>query len=118
MQNPLVKFLPAILDPNADIRPGWRGHAFTLAAGEQLFGLVSSKTSSSVTLKLPDACLRTLTHSELQSLRSQNAPRGSAAAATILQQIYCADFSRKNTRKTGMSAALISAGTSQMEFHW
>ena len=71
-QHPPEKLLRAILDPNADIQPGYTGYTCTLTSGEQLFGLVTSETSNSVTLKLPDASVRTVTRSEIQSLQSQN----------------------------------------------
>jgi putative heme-binding domain-containing protein len=72
IQHPPEKLLRSILDPNADIQPGYTGYTCTLASGEQIYGLVSTETANSVTLKLPDASQRTIPRNDIRSLQSQN----------------------------------------------
>ena len=81
--HPPEKLLASILDPNADIQPGFNAYTCTLKSGEQLYGLVAGETANSVTLKLADSTTRTVLRGEIASLRSQNLslmPEGLEAA--------------------------------------
>lgn len=71
IEHPPEKLLASILDPNADIQPGFHAYTCTLRSGEQLYGLVAAETASSVTLKLADATTRTLLRTEIATLQSQ-----------------------------------------------
>jgi putative membrane-bound dehydrogenase-like protein len=83
--HPPEKLLASILDPNADIQPGFNAYTCTLKSGEQLYGLVAAETANSVTLKLANATTRTVLRTEIVTLQSQNTslmPDGLEAAVT------------------------------------
>jgi putative heme-binding domain-containing protein len=62
------RLLSSILDPNADIQPGYAAFTCTLQDGEQAYGLIVSETAGSVTLKLLDGSRRTFRRNEIASL--------------------------------------------------
>lgn len=62
------RLLSSILDPNADIQPGYAAFTCTLQDGEQIYGLIASETAGSVTLKLLDGSRRTFRRNEIASL--------------------------------------------------
>jgi putative membrane-bound dehydrogenase-like protein len=62
------RLLSSILDPNADIQPGYAAFTCTLQDGEQVYGLIASETAGSVTLKLLDGSRRTFRRNEIASL--------------------------------------------------
>ena len=66
------KLLGSILDPSADIQPGYSAYTCTLNTGEQLYGLLASETASSVVMKLPDGTKRTVLRNQIKTLQSQN----------------------------------------------
>jgi putative membrane-bound dehydrogenase-like protein len=71
IEHPPEKLLASILDPNADIQPGFNAYTCTLRSGEQIYGLVAAETANSVTMKLPDATTRTILRTEIAALQSQ-----------------------------------------------
>lgn len=80
-----VKLLTSILDPSAIIEPGFMAYHCTLKNGEQLYGIVATETSTSLTLKLPGNLTRSILRSEVASLKSTNTslmPDGLEAALT------------------------------------
>ncbi len=97
VEHPPEKLLAAILDPNADIQPGFNGYTCTLKSGEQIYGLVSSETANGVTMKLPDASLKTVLRAQISSLQSQNLslmPEGLEAAITKEDMANLIEFLR------------------------
>ncbi len=52
--HPPEKLLGSILDPSADIQPGFKPYNGTLSTGLQLHGLLAAETANSVVLKLAD----------------------------------------------------------------
>jgi putative membrane-bound dehydrogenase-like protein len=66
------RLLTAILDPNADIQPGYQRYSCVLDSGLVLSGLLTSETANSITMKLADGTARTLSRSEIQSLQNTN----------------------------------------------
>ena len=72
VQHPPEKLLISILDPNADIQPGFNAYTCTLNTGEQLYGLLSAETANSVTLRLLDGSRRTVLRNQIATLQSQN----------------------------------------------
>ena len=79
------KLLKAILDPNADIQPGYNSYACSLNNGEQIYGVLVSETGSSVSLKLLDGSLKTVLRNQIASLQSLDQsfmPEGLEAAIT------------------------------------
>jgi len=77
------KLLAAILDPSADIQPGFMAYFCERNNGEQLYGIVAGETGTSITLKLADGATRTILRDDIQSLQSSNVslmPEGLEAA--------------------------------------
>ncbi|MBX7210766.1 MAG: c-type cytochrome [Verrucomicrobiaceae bacterium] len=64
------KLLNSILDPSAVIEPGFAAYHCTLKSGEQLYGIVSTETSSSITMKLAGNVVRSVLRSEIKELKS------------------------------------------------
>ncbi|MBL9145547.1 MAG: c-type cytochrome [Verrucomicrobiaceae bacterium] len=64
------KLLNSILDPSAIIEPGFAAYHCTLKSGEQLYGIVSTETSSSITMKLAGNIVRSVLRSEIKDLKS------------------------------------------------
>lgn len=95
--HPPEKLLASILDPNADIQPGFNGYTCTLKSGEQIYGLVAAETANSVTMKLADASLKTVLRNQIASLQSQNLslmPEGLEAAITKEDMANLIEFLR------------------------
>jgi putative membrane-bound dehydrogenase-like protein len=79
------KLLNSILDPSAVIEPGFMAYHCTLKNGEQLYGVIATETSTSLTLKMPGNVTRSVLRSEVTSLKSTNTslmPDGLEAALT------------------------------------
>ncbi|MSU49823.1 MAG: hypothetical protein EXS37_12190 [Opitutus sp.] len=72
VQHPPEKLLASILDPSADIQPGFTAYTCTLTNGEQVYGLLSAETANSVTMKLVDGTRKTVLRNQIGTLQSQN----------------------------------------------
>ena len=55
-QHDAEKLLNSILDPSAIIEPGFMAYHCTLKNGEQLYGVIATETSTSLTLKTARQC--------------------------------------------------------------
>ena len=64
------KLLTNILDPSADVQPGFDACLCEMKDGATLYGLITSETGNSVTLKFVDGSTRLIARSELKSLKS------------------------------------------------
>lgn len=85
VEHPPEKLLASILDPSADIQPGYSAYTCTLQNGEEFYGLVAAETANSVTLKLADGSPKIVLRNQLATLRSQNLslmPEGLEAGLT------------------------------------
>jgi putative heme-binding domain-containing protein len=85
VEHPPEKLLANILDPNADIQPGYHAYNCKLTNGEDIYGLISSESGNSVVFKLADGSKRNILRSEIQSLQSANLslmPEGLEAGLT------------------------------------
>jgi putative heme-binding domain-containing protein len=85
VQHDAEKLLNSILDPSAVIEPGFMAYHCTLKSGEQLYGVIATETSGSLTLKMPGNVVRSVLRSEIATLQSTNAslmPDGLEAALT------------------------------------
>jgi putative heme-binding domain-containing protein len=81
------KLLTNILDPNADIQPGYQSYSCLLESGEILAGLLASETTNSVTIKQANGVSRSIARREIERLQSSNLsfmPEG--LEATLTQQ--------------------------------
>ncbi len=72
IEHPPEKLLVNILDPNADVQPGFNAYNCGLANGEELYGLISAETATSVVFKFADGASRTINRKEINTLRSSN----------------------------------------------
>jgi len=72
VEHPPEKLLVNILDPNADVQPGFNAYNCGLANGEELYGLISAETATSVVFKFADGTSRTINRKEINTLRSSN----------------------------------------------
>jgi putative heme-binding domain-containing protein len=81
-----ARLLAAILDPNADVQPGFQAYQCRLATGEELYGLITSETAASLQLKLTDGTTRAVLRSEIDSIACLNAslmPEGLEAGMSV-----------------------------------
>ena len=71
-EHPPEKLLVNILDPNADIQPGYNAYNCALANGEELYALISAETATSVIFKFADGTTPDINPKEINGLRSSN----------------------------------------------
>ncbi len=84
-QHDAEKLLNSILDPSAIIEPGFMAYHCTLKNGEQLYGVIATETSASLTLKMAGNVTRSVLRSDVASLKSTGIslmPEGLEAAMT------------------------------------
>ncbi|MDX1929975.1 MAG: neutral/alkaline non-lysosomal ceramidase N-terminal domain-containing protein [Pirellulaceae bacterium] len=66
------KLLTNILDPNADIQPGYQAYSVLLDSGEILSGVIAGETANSITIKQANAVTRTVSRDEIERLQNSN----------------------------------------------
>ena len=66
------KLLANILDPSADIQPGYHAYQCELADGTELYGAIAAETSNGITMKLADGTQRVVLRQDVKSLRGGN----------------------------------------------
>lgn len=87
-QHDAEKLLNSILDPSAIIEPGFMAYHCTLKGGEQLYGVIATETSASLTLKMAGNITKSVLRSDVASLKSTGIslmPEGLEAAITPQQ---------------------------------
>jgi len=85
VQHDPEKLMNSILDPSAIIEPGFMAYNCTLKSGEQLYGVIATETSASLTLKMAGNLTKSVLRSEIASLQSTGTslmPEGLEAALT------------------------------------
>jgi putative membrane-bound dehydrogenase-like protein len=85
VQHDAEKLLNSILDPSAIIEPGFMAYHCTLKSGEQLYGVIATETSASLTLKMAGNLTKSVLRSEIASLKSTGTslmPEGLEAVMT------------------------------------
>lgn len=85
VQHDAEKLMNSILDPSAIIEPGFMAYHCTLKSGEQLYGVIATETSASLTLKMAGNLTKSVLRSEIASLQSTGTslmPEGLEAALT------------------------------------
>ena len=70
LNHPPEKLLSSILDPNAEIHPGYQRYNCQLESGLIVSGLLTAETSNSVTIKLEDGSVKTLARSQIELLQN------------------------------------------------
>ena len=66
------KLLINILDPNADIQPGYQAYSILLKSDEVLSGLLAGETSNSVEMKQTNGITRTISRLDIEKIRNSN----------------------------------------------
>lgn len=82
------RLLANILDPNADIQPGYQASTCVLGTGEVVTGIVSAESGGSLTMKLADGSTRTISRDEIEELVTTNRsfmPEGLETTVTVDQ---------------------------------
>ena len=69
-QHDAEKLFNSILDPSAIIEPGFMAYHCTLKNGEQLYGVIATETSASLTLKMAGNLTKSVLRTEIASLKS------------------------------------------------
>jgi putative membrane-bound dehydrogenase-like protein len=85
VDHPAEKLLVSILDPSADIQPGFAAYFCELNTGEQLYGSIASETGGSLSFRLADGSTRAIVRTDIKSLQSSNVslmPEGLESALT------------------------------------
>jgi len=84
-QHDAEKLFNSILDPSAIIEPGFMAYHGILHNGEQIYGVIATETSASLTFKLAGNLTKSVLRSEIASLKSTGAslmPDGLEAVLT------------------------------------
>ncbi len=70
IHHPPEKLLANILDPNADIQPGYQVYNCLLESGEVLSGILSGETANSLTITSANGMVRTVGRDEVEELQN------------------------------------------------
>ena len=70
--HPPEKLLANILDPSADVQPGFNAYQAQLVDGTELYGLIAAETGNSLTFKLADGTPRLVLRKDVAALRGSN----------------------------------------------
>jgi putative heme-binding domain-containing protein len=85
------KLLVNILDPNADIQPGFQAYNVLLESGEVLTGLLVGETANSISIKSAKGIVQTVSRLEIEQLRNSNMSLMPEGLESILTQQDLAD---------------------------
>ncbi len=80
------KLLANILDPNADVQPGYHAFVCGLDSGEQIYGIVVGETAASISMKAADGVETSIPRSRIEGLRATNVslmPEGLEQSLTV-----------------------------------
>ena len=67
--HPPEKLLANIIDPSADVQPGFHAYHCRLADGTEIYGLIAAETGNSITFKLADATTQVVRRADIAELR-------------------------------------------------
>ncbi len=67
--HPPAKLLANILDPSADVQPGFHAYHCRLSDGTELYGLIAAETGNSITFKLADASIHVVLRTDIAELK-------------------------------------------------
>ncbi len=70
--HPPEKLLANILDPSADVQPGFNAYQVQLVDGTELYGLIAAETGNSLTFKLADGTPRLVLRKDVAALRGSD----------------------------------------------
>ncbi|MDZ4849609.1 MAG: PVC-type heme-binding CxxCH protein [Pirellulaceae bacterium] len=72
VEHPPEKILGSILDPGADIQPGFNPYNCLLNTGEQIYGLLVSENANSIVMLVNDGTKKTVLRNQIEVLKGQN----------------------------------------------
>lgn len=93
--HPREKLLTNILDPNADIQPGYHAYQCRLRDGTEWYGLMAAETEHSITLRLADATQREVLRRDIAELKGGTTslmPEGLEADLTLQEMAHLLAF--------------------------
>jgi putative heme-binding domain-containing protein len=111
--HPPEKLLVNILDPSADVQPGYYAYQCRLTDGAEIYGLIAAETANSITFKLPDGTSRAVLRTEIASLQSTRASLMPAGLEGALDPQKLADLIAF-LRESNAPAATQNSGRSDI----
>ncbi|MSU26769.1 MAG: c-type cytochrome [Pedosphaera sp.] len=114
--HPPEKLLANILDPSADVQPGFHAYHCRLADDTELYGLIAAETGNSITFKLADATTRVVLRTDIAELRGANVslmPEGLEAGLShqdMADLIQLLRSGEAKPRTSGKGAADVRVG--------
>ena len=111
--HPPEKLLVNIIDPSADVQPGFYAYHCKLTDDAELVGLIASESANSITFRLPDGTSRAVLRNEIASLQSTRAslmPAGLEAALDMQKMADLIAFLRAGENPAAAPAAQPKAG--------
>ena len=120
--HPPEKLLVNILDPNADVQPGYYAYDCRLTDKSSVFGLIAAETANSITFKLPDGTSRAVLRTEIASLQSTRASLMPVGLEAAMDEQKLADLiaflrggeGREATAKTAPSDIRVGAAAANL----
>ena len=106
--HPPEKLLANILDPNADVQPGFYGYVCRLNDGAEIYGLMAVETGNSITFKQLDGTMRAVLRKDIASIESTKAslmPFGLEAGLTPQSMADLIAFLRMGEERTETKTA-------------
>lgn len=97
--HPPDKLLVNIIDPNADVQPGFYAFTCVLKNGEEVYGVIAAETANSIVIKLPNGFSQTIARSDIATLRSANLslmPEGLEASFSPIQMADLIAFLKRS----------------------
>lgn len=107
-EHPPEKLLANIIDPSADMQPGFHAYHCRLADGTELYGLIAAETGNSITLKLVDGATRLISRKDIAALQGASVSLMPEGLETGLSQQEMADliqFLRAGVARTEVAPA-------------
>jgi putative membrane-bound dehydrogenase-like protein len=109
--HPPEKLLVNIVDPSADVQPGFHAYNCRLADGAEFFGLIAAETGNSVTFKLADATTRVVRRSDIAELRGGSVslmPEGLEAGSSHQDMADLIGFLRAGATKAQTAGKAVA----------
>ncbi len=123
VNHPSEKLLANILDPNADVQPGFHAYQCRLVDGTELYGLIAAETGNSITFKLADGSSRAVLRGSVAELHGGNLslmPEGLEAGlseqdmADLLQYLHIGEANPKAVAKSSADLR-VGAGAANLQ---
>src|SRR6185503_7213452 len=106
-EHPPEKLLANIVDPSADVQPGFHAYHCRLADGTEFYGLIAAETGNSITLKLVAGATRVIGRKDIAALQGANVslmPEGLEAGLSQQEMADLIQFLRTGVARTEVAA--------------